>query len=192
MIFFRIVIVFLLLAGCVFGPVGNFSDKDIKNSQNEIYNSSFELTAENSKNILQGWTLIDDSTAEIALTNQEFNQGKLSLKIANPGKKISLISDSFSIDPQSIYYNQISFKTNYKSNHPVKFMFVAFDAAGKKINTFKTKCYPDDIWTKCDLTTGYFKPKARFARIIITIPARKDKIFWVDDVESYKIYKIQK
>lgn len=182
----------ILISGCVFGSISEFSEDDIQDSQNEIYNSSFEIISEQDNYKLSGWTLLNDSESHVSVVNSDFNRGQHSLEISNTDQKISLVSDSFSIDPESVYFNRLFVKTNYKSNHFIEVQFVAFDANGKKVNDFKTKYYPDDIWTKVTLTTGFFKQNVRFARMIITIPARNDKIFWLDDIESYKVYKIQK
>ncbi|MCF7793999.1 MAG: hypothetical protein K9N09_07135 [Candidatus Cloacimonetes bacterium] len=182
----------IFISGCVFGSISDFSEADIKGSQNEIYNSSFEIISEQDEYELPGWILLDNSESFVSIVNSDFNSGQYSLKISKPNQKINLVSDSFPIDPESVYFNRLFVKTNYKSNHFIEIQFVAFDANGKKINDFETKYYPDDIWTKATLTTGFFKQNVRFARIIITIPARDDKVFWLDDIESYKVYKIQK
>ncbi len=182
----------MILAGCVFGSISQFTEADIKQSQNEIYNSNFEILPDSETGELAGWTLMENSIDHISLVMDEFQSGEFSLKIANPAKKISLISDSFPIDPESVYYTRCYIKNNYKSNHPVELHFVAFNTAGKKMNSYKTHIYPDAVWTKAVLTAGFFKQEVRFARVIITFPARDDKVYWLDDVESYNIYKIQK
>jgi hypothetical protein len=70
--------------------------------------------------------------------------------------------------------------------------FLAFNAKGKRVNKFSNKGYPKEDWTQIDLTSGFLNSTARFGRIIISIPKKPDKIFWIDDVESYNVYKIQK
>lgn len=179
----------LIIAGCVFGSIAQFSESDIIGSHNEIRNSGFEevTDAEN----LPGWTLLNED-ASVSIVHNEFNSGLASVQINRPEQKVRLISDSFPIDPESIYLNRFYLKNNYLSNHQVQVDFIAFDAAGKKVNNFKINVTPDNIWSKFTFNTGFFKPKARFARIMITFPARDDKIYWLDDVESFRIYRFQK
>ncbi|HPR17242.1 MAG TPA: hypothetical protein PLD62_03245 [Candidatus Cloacimonadota bacterium] len=180
----------LILTGCVFGSIANFSEDDIKNNENEIYNSGFESISTEAE--MEGWTVLEDYSSVLSLVNDDFHTGKISLKISHPKERISIISDSFPIDPDAVYFSRCYVKSNYKSNLPVRLHFVVFDAAGKQLNTFQKKGYPDNVWSDISLNAGFFKPAARFARVFVSLPAREDKIFWLDDVESFKVYKIQK
>jgi hypothetical protein len=187
-----ILAVALITAGCFFGSIIDFSEQDIKGKENEVFNSSFEEGEFEVDRIPLGWNVLNDLKNTISSDTEVFNSGKRSFKISHPKKRITLISESFPIDPEGVYYSRCSLKTNYKSNHAVEILFVAFDAKGKQVNKYKAKGYPDENWSKVMMTTGFFKSNARFGRIIISFPNRQDKIFWLDDVESYMMYQIQK
>ena len=119
----------------------------------------------------------------------------LSLSLTNLTLAIVIcgfISDSFPIDPESVYFTRCLIKSNYKSNHAVTIRFLAFDSKGKQLNKFTEKYYPDTDWTTMRLTTGFFKTAARFGRIVVSFPSKPDKVFWLDDLESYSVYRIQK
>jgi len=187
-----IIAVALVTAGCFFGSIIDFSEQDIKGKENVIFNSGFEVGNFDVEPIPVGWTALNVQEELISSDLDIFSSGQRSLRIDHPNKKINLISESFPIDPEAVYFTRCYLKANYQSNHAVEVLFVAFDSKGKQVNKFKTKGYPIEDWTKVMLTTGFFKPTARFGRIIITFPNRPDKVFWVDDVESYDVYTIQK
>ena len=189
----KIIIAFaVLLSSCFIGTVMNFSEKDIKGKENEVYNSSFENGDYDPDRLPDGWSLLDDKSNNILWDDEISCTGLKSLKIYNPKKKINLISDAFPIDADYVYYSRFFVKTNYDSNHLITIRFLAFDANGNRVSKFSENDLPKQDWTQIDLTSGFLKSTARFGRIIISIPRKSDKIYWLDDIESYAVYRIQK
>lgn len=187
-----IIAVTLVITGCFFGSIIDFSEQDIGRKENEIFNSGFEEGEFDTDPIPLGWTVLNDLKNTVSADTVVFNSGQRSLKISHPHKKINLISESFPIDPEGVYFSRCFLKTNYQSNQAVEILFVAFDSKGKQVNKYKTKIYPQENWTKAVMTASFFKPNAHFGRIIISFPNRPDKVFWLDDVESYNVYRIKK
>jgi len=189
----KIIIAFtVLLSSCFIGTVMNFSEKDIKGKENEVYNSSFENGDYDPDRLPDGWSLLDDKSNNILWDEDISCTGLKSLKIYNPKKKINLISDAFPIDADYVYYSRFFVKTNYDSNHLITIRFLAFDANGNRVSKFSENDLPKQDWTQIDLTSGFLKSTARFGRIIISIPKKSDKIYWLDNIESYAVYRIQK
>ena len=187
-----IVAISIVISGCVFGSIANFSEKDIKDAENVVFNSSFESGNKEGIVLPEGWMVLDELENTVSWDNQAAYGGEKSLKISYPKTKVSIISDAFPIDPKSVYFTKCMLKSNYKSNHAVTIRFLAFDSKGKQINKFSEKYYPETDWTMMNLITGFFKTSARFGRIVVSFPSKSDKVFWVDDLESYSVYRIQK
>lgn len=187
-----ILIVSVIVSSCVFGSISDFSEEDIKDKENIVFNPGFEKgeTAEDAMPLF--WMTLDNDLTHINWDNVNRYEGTRCLHVENPGKKINIVSETFPINPEYVYYTRCYMKTNYYSNHQAYIRFVAFNEKGKRVNKFSEKIYPEEEWTKGALTTGFFNPKARFGRIIISIPDREDKEFWIDNVESYQVYRIQK
>ncbi|HHE64980.1 MAG: hypothetical protein B1H06_01040 [Candidatus Cloacimonas sp. 4484_143] len=182
----------VIISGCVFGSIMQFSEIDIKDAENTVFNSSFEIKNSEDSKLPDGWMALDELENTVSWDNQNSASGERSLKIAHARKKVNIISDSFPIDPESVYFTRCLIKSNYKSNHAVTIRFLAFDSKGKQLNKFTEKYYPDTDWTTMRLTTGFFKTAARFGRIVVSFPSKPDKVFWLDDLESYSVYRIQK
>ncbi len=190
---FNFLLVFtLIFSSCFFGSITDFSDKDIVGKQNSVINSGFEDGDYQYNHMPENWKVLDEPNENVFWDNTNFFNGEKSLKIEHPSSKISIISEAFEIDPEAVYYSRCFIKTNYQSNHSITFRFLAFNAKGKRVDKFSVKNYPKTDWTQVELTSGFFNRNAKFGRIIISFPKRPDKIFWIDDVESYNVYKIQK
>jgi len=189
----KIVVAFMIiLSSCFFGSVMNFSEKDINGKINEVYNSSLE-NGEFNQNILpEGWSLLENGSDYVEWNSDLSRTGSKCLKVEHSENRINIISDAFPIDADQIYYSRFFVKTNYNSNHLITIRFVAFDTNGKRVSKFSENGLPKSDWTQIEITSGFLKSTARFGRIIISIPSKSDKIYWIDDIESYAVYKIQK
>lgn len=187
-----IIALFIILSSCFWGSVMDFSEKDIKDNVNEVLNSSME-NGEFTPDVLpENWFLLEGTTDFITWDNSNFHTGSKSLKIENPKENVNIISDAFPIDADYVYYSRLFVKTNYSSNQHITIRFLAFDTKGKRVSKFSDSGLPTQNWTQVDMTSGFLKSTARFGRIIISIPRKSDKIYWLDDVESYAVYRIQK
>jgi hypothetical protein len=182
----------VILSSCFFGSVMNFSEKDIKDNENEVLNTSFENGEYDPQKLPDGWFLLEDTSNYITWDNENSHTGSKSLKIEYPRDKINIISDAFLIDADQVYYSCLYVKTNYNSNQPITIRFLAFDSKGKRVSEFSNNGLPKQDWTQIDITSGFLKSTARFGRIIISIPKKSDKIYWLDDIGSYAVYRIQK
>ena len=187
-----IIALLVFLSSCFFGTVMDFSEKDINGKENEVYNASFENGEYDPDEMPDGWSLLEDKSDNILWDNEISRTGLKSLKIQHPKNKINLISDAFSIDADYVYYSRFFVKTNYDSNQLITIRFLAFDANGNRVSKFSENELPKQDWTQIDITSGFLKSTARFGRIIVSIPKKPDKIYWLDDIESYAVYKIQK
>ncbi|MDP8203053.1 MAG: hypothetical protein P9L95_00820 [Candidatus Tenebribacter mawsonii] len=187
-----ILALFIILSSCFFGSVMNFSEKDIKSNENEVFNTSFESGDYDSQKLPESWFLLEDTSDYITWDNENPHTGSKSLKVEYPKDKINIISDAFPVDADQVYYSRLFVKTNYNSNQSITIRFLAFDAKGKRVSKFSKTGLPKQDWTQIDITSGFLKSTARFGRIIISIPIKSDKIYWLDDIESYAVYRIQK
>ena len=168
------------------------SAKDIKDAENVVFNSSFETKSLEESRLPDGWMVLDELENTVSWDSEVSAAGNHSIKVAHTRSKVNIISDAFPIDPESVYFTRCMMKSNYKSNHAITIRFLAFNAKGKQLNKFAEKFYPEEDWTTMRLTTGFFKTAARFGRIIISFPSKSDKVYWLDDVESYGVYRLKK
>ncbi len=187
-----IIVLFVFLSSCFLGTVMDFSEKDINGKENEVYNASFENGEYSPDKMPDGWSLLDNKLDHILWDNEISCTGLKSLKVQHPKNKINLISDAFPIDANYVYYSRFFVKTNYDSNQLITIRFLAFDVNGNRVSKFSENDIPKQDWTQIDITSGFLKSTARFGRIIISIPKKSDKIYWLDNIESYAVYKIQK
>lgn len=187
-----IITLLVILSSCFFGSVMNFSEKDIKDNENKVFNTSFENGEYDHQELPDGWFLLEDTSDYITWDNENSHTGSKSLKVEHPKEKINIISDAFPIDADHVYYSRLFVKTNYNSNQSITIRFLAFDVKGKRVSKFSNNGLPKQDWTQIDITSGFLKSTARFGRIIISIPRKSDKIYWLDDIESYAVYRIQK
>ncbi|MCF7857921.1 MAG: hypothetical protein K9N07_01150 [Candidatus Cloacimonetes bacterium] len=187
-----ILVLFAILSSCFWGSVMNFSEKDIKDKENVVYNSGFENDEFDPQIIPDGWFDLENTPEYLAWDNTDSHAGSRSLKVNFPKQNITIISDSFPIDADYVYYSRFFVKTNYNSNDTITIRFLAFDSKGKRVGKFSDKGLPEKEWTQIDITSGFLKSTARFGRIVISISEKPDKIYWLDDIESFAVYRIQK
>jgi hypothetical protein len=187
-----IIALLVVLSSCFFGSVMDFSEKDINEKENEVYNTSFEDGEYDPQKLPDGWFLLEDTFDYVSWNNETAYTGSKSLKVQYPKDKINIISDAFPIDADHVYYSRIFVKTNYNSNQSITIRFLAFNSKGKRVSKFSENGLPKQEWTQIDITSGFLNSTARFGRIIISIPKKSDKLYWLDDIESYAVYRIQK
>ncbi|MBT3756252.1 MAG: hypothetical protein HOK80_00575 [Candidatus Cloacimonetes bacterium] len=187
-----ILALFIILSSCFWGSVMDFSEQDIKDNENEVFNSSFENGEFDPLKLPDNWFLLEDTSKHVIWDSENPHTGSKSLKIEHPKDKINIISDAFPVDADYVYYSRLFVKTNYNSNQSITIRFLAFDAKGKRVSKFSNSGLPKQDWAQIDITSGFLKSTARFGRIIISIPRKSDKIYWLDDIESYAVYRIQK
>ncbi len=182
----------ILLTGCFFQTLSQFSEDDILDKKNIISNSGFESGKYEFDKIPDKWLILNKPENLVFWENGIHHNGERCLKIRNPNQKINLFSDAFNIHPENIYYSHCYVRADKSSNAHITLLFLAFDISGKRVNRFSRKIKPGKEWSKVELTTGFFKNSALFGRVVVSIPKKSNVTFWIDDVESYKVYKFRK
>jgi hypothetical protein len=185
-----IVLLFALISGCFFSTISNFSEKDIEGKENLVLNSSFEDGEYHMKNLPEGWTILNQPENVVTWDSGTAHNSKKCLKFTYPTEKVNLISESFPVQATAVHYTKCFVKVNRPIKEQVALRFLAFDANGKKMNTYSKKITPKMDWTIIELTTGFFKPNTKFGRIIVTIPRKTNAIFWIDEIESYDVHRM--
>jgi hypothetical protein len=180
----------MLIGGCYLGSISDFSESDIAGKVNLLHNPGFELGEYAAENFPQNWVSLDFQPNEIIWDNEFAQQAERSLRI-EAGRKISLVSEAFSIDPIGVYYARIYAKTANKLSQNVRIKFVTFNKNGKQLDKFSESMMVSDEWIPVNITTGFFKSGAVFGRIIITVDSRAGDPLWLDNAGCYKVYEIK-
>ena len=187
--YFGLLVIIAILSGCAFGSISQFSAKYAEGKENVVPNSSFEQGKYEPSSVPEGWVVLNDLENNTVWDDEIHNVGGKCLKVESSEEKTSLISDGFSINPQAVYYSRCYIKSDKPTKEPVKLHFFAFDKNGKKVNNYSEKVILKQGWNQIELTTGFFNANASVGRIAIAIPEEKGNVYWVDDVESYNVYK---
>ena len=187
-----IVIIGLLLSACIASAGLSFSKKDVKDSPNLVMNPSFEISDDSTK-VLKGWTIMDETAKKyVSLTDDEHFKGKKSVEIKNPNLNVLLISDAFEIDSAGGYYSFCHLKSLNKSEKKIEVFFFAFNKNGKRKDRYRERYKISQNWKEYEISSGFFDKSVKYGRIIISLPKNKNQIHYLDDVESFKVYKFHK
>ncbi|MCK4957232.1 MAG: hypothetical protein KAS49_06310 [Candidatus Cloacimonetes bacterium] len=185
-----LLLVAFMLSSCFLGSISDFSEKDIRDNENEIYNCSFEQGEYGINNFPDGWFSLDSKEGEIVWENTVSQDGNKSIKI-NGKHDASIISEAFNINPAGVYYSRCFAKTKDNLALPVRISFIAFNKNGKKVGKFSRTTVVSDKWIPVNITTGFFNGSAVFGRLVITVKAQKDYPVWLDNVGNFKVYEIK-
>lgn len=183
-------ILLILLSSCYFGSISDFSEADIHDNKNEVFNSGFELGEYSSDTYPEDWISLDANENNIFWDNSISHSGEKSLKI-DTNKKVNIVSEAFNIDPLGVYYSRSFIKSKDNLAQSVTISFIAFNKNGVKVDKFSNTILVSDEWSIINLTTGFYHADAVFGRIVLTVKTKKDHPIWLDDVVSYKVYKIK-
>ncbi|HNX00380.1 MAG TPA: hypothetical protein PLE74_01405 [Candidatus Cloacimonadota bacterium] len=184
------VIPLMLLTSCFFGPSLLFFDRDADGKPNLIPDGDFEIAHQTGNQTPNSWMFLSnfDYRNAISWDSLFVQNGKKSLMIKYPEQKVLLVSESFPIDNRSAYLNRCFVRSKYPSITPVVMYFRTFDKIGARKDNFTSKLKSNSTWNEILLSTGFFKPNAQFARVIISIPMDKDNIYWIDNIGSYHVH----
>jgi hypothetical protein len=189
---FLIVFVGFLLVACIASSGLSFSKKDVKDFPNLIKNSDFEQRKD-SNAILKNWTVMDDSAKKfVRLTNQEHFKGNNAIEIVNPTKDVLIISAAFEIKKDGGYYSYCHLKSLKKTDKRFTLLFFAFDKNGKRKDRYREKYRITQNWKQYDISSGFFDKNVKYGRVIISLPKDENQIYYLDDIESFKVYKFHK
>lgn len=186
-----------LLLFCVFlvgcgGFVANFSKKELTKEQNIILNSGFENGDYNYTEVPKHWYVINKPEATIFWDNNLAHKGSKCLKVEYPNRPVNIISESFPAGANSVFYTRCYIKSEKYSKSAVTLHFYAFDDEGKKTDIFTKKIYPNKKWTPMEIDVGFLKSAAQFARVTIIFPEDRENVYWIDDIEVYKMHTFKK
>ncbi|MEA1972999.1 MAG: hypothetical protein U9N34_06875, partial [Candidatus Cloacimonadota bacterium] len=160
--------------------------------KNILPNGSFEIGEFNASNIPNGWVLMEnEQKANIVWDDKEFIDGTKSLKIYPSKTKVLLISNSFPIFSDDVYFTKCSIKSDIIDNDKFIVRFLTFDKNGNKKESNKIKKRPTKDWKTYHFSSSFFSKNTKFARIIIEIPASTTKTYWIDDVGTFDVYKFK-
>ncbi len=191
-ILFLIISIGFVLTACIASSGLSFSKKDVRDLPNLVQNFGFEKSAD-SVGVLEHWTVMDDSVRKFAkVTDKEHFEGKKALEIKNPEKDVLIISDAFEIDNKGGYYSYCHLKVLNKTNKKITVLFFAFDENGKRKDRYRERYTISKDWKQYDISSGFFDKNVQYGRIIISLPKDKNQIYYLDDVESFKVYKFHK
>jgi len=186
-----LLLISLLFLFCC-STIPEFSDNDIENRENLALNPSFELGQYDPGLLPFGWFTIDNEKREIYWEENNSFSGNKSIKVSTGSEAVEIISESFPISPNNIYYLQCYLKSRISKNAQVTLAFIAFDKKGKKVSYYSEMIYPENDWTKLGFRTGFLDNKARYARLIVILPENSGTDFWVDDVKCFVAHKFTK
>ena len=99
-----LIVVLLIITGCGVGFVIDLRDSDLRDSNNIVYNSGFENGDYDYNTTPEDWIVLNKPLNKIFWDNGEKHNGEKCVKIKHPDRKISLISEAFSLNPQAVYH----------------------------------------------------------------------------------------
>jgi hypothetical protein len=178
------------LTSCFFGPSLVFFVRDADGKPNLIPNPDFETQSLTDKKLPDSWMFLSTIDYHDVLTwdTDKVENGTKSLKIEKPKQRVLLVSESFPIDNKSAYLNRCYVTSKYPSAAPVVMYFRTFDKIGTRKDNFTSKLKTNNEWNEILLSTGFFKPTAQFARVIISIPMDPENTYWVDNIGSFHVH----
>lgn len=189
---FVIYTILLLLLSCGVGFVMNFTDSELKESDNLIFNYGFEKGDYGYTNLPDDWIVLEQSEKVVFWDNNVALNGTKSLKFEKSSSKLTLISDAFPLNPETVYYATCYLKSQNLTTKNVVLYFHAFDENGKKVNHFNRKLSPDTNWRRLAMSIGFLKSSAKFGRITIMFPNDANNTYWIDDVKCFAVHSFQK
>jgi len=170
----------------------NFTESELKEENNKILNTGFEEGTYAYESLPDDWLVLEQVEDVVFWDNSVSLNGTKSIKVENATQKLTLISDAFSLNPESVYFATSYLKAKRLSSKPLVMYFHAFVNNGKKVNEFSRKLVPDENWARLSLSIGFLKSSAKFGRITIMFPNDTDNTYWVDDVKCHQVHSFQK
>jgi hypothetical protein len=180
----------LFLVSCFFGPSLIFFDRDTIGKPNLVPNPDFEIPLLPDKKLPGDWMFLSttDYRESLSWDSLTVMSGKKSMKIENPAQQLLLVSESFPIDNKSAYLNRCYVTSKNPSSAPIVLYFRTFDKIGARKDNFTSKLKANGDWQEILLSTGFFKPTAQFARVIISIPMDPENTYWIDNIGSFHVH----
>ncbi len=188
------ILIAVLFAGCFFGSTLNFTAADAEGKPNVVANPGFEngvYGVYNPNSLPADWMVMrtNNDLSEVNWVDTGAYEGGRCLRIKGEKNTVSVISESFAVEPFTAHYNQIWLRASRESGDRIECFFIVFDEDGKKLDQDIHVVTIDEDWQKIEFNSAIYNNYARFARIIVTINSTSDRIVWIDDVGSYQVYR---
>lgn len=182
----------LLLSSCFFGSTLEFGAKDAAGQPNLVPNGDLELGlygVYKRENLPEHWMVLQNprDPDAVAWEDSDGHIDSRCLRLYTGDTKLSLISDSFDISPQSAYYNRLWIKTDHDIDEEIECRFIAFDMSGETVNQFTEHVIPSTKWTCVEFNAVFFKKAARYGRIMVILPPQTKRRIWVDAFGCYNV-----
>lgn len=185
----------LLLVSCFSGSTLYFKESDSRNEPNLVGNPGFERLDRQNPKLPAGWFVISSSPEmddPVLVDSTYALTGKRSFKVYNADRNLYILSDAFKINYTGGYYIKGSIRSSRKMNKSARVYFWAYDTAGNKRNSFRRSVRSKGDWEKAEISAGFLKNQASFARIAIFIPKDLGNTIWLDDFGCYMVHRFTK
>jgi len=189
------IILGLLVSGCFSGSSLLFMESDSHNIPNLIVNHSFEHPAKDNPDSPLGWYIISTSTdmnEPVVLDSIQYVSGHRSLRINKSPRNLYIVSDAFKINYTGGYYIKGSVRAEHQMRKATRIYFWTYDSAGNKRNSFRKSIKAKQDWRKAEISAGFLKNSASFARIAIFVPKDATNTIWLDDFGCYLVHRFGK
>jgi hypothetical protein len=185
----------LLLSSCFMGSTLLYLDSDSANKPNLLKNPDFEKAARDNSKLPDGWFIISSTEGEtlpVSFDSLVVMSGRKSLRIKNNSKNLYLVSESFKINYTGGYYARCWFRSDTRTQKPIRLYFWAYNAAGDKKNSFRRSLKVKNVWKRASISAGFLKNSVSFARIAIFIPKGTDNTIWLDDAGCFYVHQFMR
>jgi len=183
-----------LLSGCFFGPSLIISEQAIVGRPNLVLNPDFETKDRYIETLPANWLVISSSknNREVSLDKTAPHKGDSCLRVTNPSTSLLIASDAFPVDYRHAYYCSVNARSLNRLSGKVTFIMRTFDSNGNKLNQTTHNMSLTSNWKRFSFSSGFFKKKVAFARLIVSIPKEETNTIWIDDLGCFEVYKIVK
>lgn len=185
------ILLFLIISTLSCSTIPEITETNIANKENLILNSGFELGKMEADALPLGWFTVTNDK-DISWDTNVYRSGDRSIKITTSKESVEIVSESFPISPNNVYYLQCYVTSLKPLPSSVELVFMTFDKKGKKIDNYSELSFLEESWTKIDFRTGFLNDHSRFARVIVILPNEVGSVFWIDDVECYVAHSFTK
>jgi hypothetical protein len=182
----------VLLSSCFVSSSLIFTEADIEDSVNLLFNPGFAPYSLEGEEALKGWNVhVEPQSAgfdKIMIDATEFLEGKSSLKISASDKDILIISEPFKVRRYGGYYSRIRARSDSQAPPQIQLRMITFKDQGKITNRFKQKADLSTEWTSISTSAGFLRPGVSFGRVFIHIPPFSEGSIWLDDAGCWEVH----
>lgn len=155
-----------------------------------IENGDFEIYKEKIGTTIPGWIFDMAPHEKVAIDTTRSFTGTSSLKISQPSKEITVISEPFITNFRNVYGFSITAKSILKKV-PIVLQFITFSDSGKIISKYKSTTMIDTHWETYTFITDYLRPNSDLGRVFITVYPT-DSVILLDNISCHVIDTYEK